>query len=307
MLQHHRNRTALGRRGWALAALGAVAISLPLAAAGITPVTDVTVASSSAPDVALAAPRPESRVLEGPPVSRTPARPRARTAAPQRAAGSIAGTIVDPTGGTLPGVEVTLSNAAAGINLTMTTDASGQFAARELPGGDYELVARLRGFGTVTNRVKLAAGANVQGSLTMPIGTLQETITIACSAASPPTPRRFPGNAIFPMSAGKAVPVSDGQAIRVGGNLRAPKKIGDVKPSCPAAVDADTPVRVSARIGTSGAVLDVVPVPTAGAAAPKEFVDAVIDAVRQWKFTPTLLNGQAMEVAMTVDAKFVPR
>ena len=306
MLQRHRNRTALGRRGWALAAIGAFGISLPLAAASLAPMADATVTSLSAPDMALAAPRTAAPVPSVPAARPAPAPSRAAARARQ-ATGSIAGSIVDQTGGALPGVQVTLSNAAAGINTTLQTDASGQFAARDLPAGDYELGARLPGFATVTNRVKLSAGAKVEGTLTMPLGTLTETITVACAAASPALQRRFPGNASFPMSEGRALPVSDTQPIRVGGSLRAPKKLTDVRPSCPSAASAEQNVRLTARLGTDGSVFDILAVHAPGPAPAKEFVDAAIDAVRGWKFTPTLLNGQLMEVAITVDVKFLPQ
>ena len=306
MLQRHRNRRALGRRGWALAAIGAFGISLPLAAASLAPMAEATVTSLSAPDVALAAPRTASPVSSVSASRPAPAPSRATTR-PRQATGSIAGTIVDQTGGTLPGVQVTLSNTAAGINTTLQTDARGQFAARDLPAGDYELSAKLPGFATVTNRVKLAAGATVQGSLTMPLGTVTETITVACTAASPALQRRFPGNASFPMSEGRALPVSDAQPIRVGGSLRAPKKLTDVRPSCPSAAAAEHNVRLTARLGTDGSVFDILAVQAPDPAAAKEFVDAAIDAVRGWKFTPTLLNGQLMEVGMTVNVKFVPQ
>jgi protein TonB len=32
--------------------------------------------------------------------------------------------------------------------------------------------------------------------------------------------------------------------------------------------------------------------------------DAAIDAVRQWRFTPTLLNGRSVPVVMTVTVAF---
>ena len=34
------------------------------------------------------------------------------------------------------------------------------------------------------------------------------------------------------------------------------------------------------------------------------FAIAAVDAVRQWRFTPTLLNGDAVEVVMTVSVEF---
>jgi periplasmic protein TonB len=35
-----------------------------------------------------------------------------------------------------------------------------------------------------------------------------------------------------------------------------------------------------------------------------DFVMAAIDAVRQWRFNPTLLNGVPVEVVMTVSVEF---
>jgi TonB family protein len=35
-----------------------------------------------------------------------------------------------------------------------------------------------------------------------------------------------------------------------------------------------------------------------------DFAIAAVDAVRQWQFTPTLLNGQPVEVVMTVTVQF---
>jgi hypothetical protein len=65
---------------------------------------------------------------------------------------------------------------------------------------------------------------------------------------------------------------------------------------------------LTARIDTNGLVLEIVPVPAAtGAEPPQEFIDSAIAAVREWKFTPTLLNGQAMEVAITVEVTYQRR
>ena len=299
---HQRNRAPLGAWGWSIATLAVVGVSLPLAAMGVSRADLPAAAAAAAPDVTLAA---TASVPE--PLPR-PMAPPVRAARPtQQALGTIGGTVLDPTGATLPGAQFTLTHANTGSQVTVASDVAGRFTAANLAAGDYEVVARLPGFATVTNRVKLLAGAKVEGTLTMPLGTLTETITVACAAASPAVQRRFPGNASFPMSEGRALPVSDAQPIRVGGSLRAPKKLTDVRPSCPSAPAAEQNVRLTARLGTDGSVFDTLAVQAPGPAPAKEFVDAAIDAVRGWKFTPTLLNGQLMEVAMTVDVKFLPQ
>ena len=147
--------------------------------------------------------------------------------------------------------------------------------------------------------MKLAAGGNIRGSLTMPLGTLSETITVACGEPSVMRRMRYLNNAIFPMVAAQELP------IRVGGNVRAPRKLSDTRPACPSAPAAETVVRLTARIDVNGAVFDVVPVPAAtGAEPPQEFIDSAIAAVREWKFTPTLLNGLAVEVGITVQVTY---
>jgi outer membrane biosynthesis protein TonB len=44
--------------------------------------------------------------------------------------------------------------------------------------------------------------------------------------------------------------------------------------------------------------------PVLSAQVHPEFGMAAIDAVRQWRFGPTLLNGETVEVVMTVSVRF---
>jgi protein TonB len=90
--------------------------------------------------------------------------------------------------------------------------------------------------------------------------------------------------------------------IRVGGDIKEPKKIKDVKPEYPEAAKAagiQGIVIIEAIIGTDGSVNEAKvlrPVP--------ELDRAAIDAVMQWKYTPTLLNGEPVAVIMTVTVTF---
>jgi len=45
-------------------------------------------------------------------------------------------------------------------------------------------------------------------------------------------------------------------------------------------------------------------VPVLSAQVHPDFEIAAVDAVRQWRFTPTLLNGVPVEVVMTVSVRF---
>ena len=90
--------------------------------------------------------------------------------------------------------------------------------------------------------------------------------------------------------------------MRVGGNIRTPTKTKDVRPVYPAIAQSarvQGVVIIEATIGPNGAVQDAKvlrSIPLLDAAA--------LDAVRQWQFTPTLLNGVPVPVIMTVTVNF---
>lgn len=92
------------------------------------------------------------------------------------------------------------------------------------------------------------------------------------------------------------------EPVRVGGNIQAPTKVTNVDPRYPPVAQAarvQGVVILEAVIGPDGRVTDVkvlrsVPL----------LDEAAIEAVRQWTYTPTLLNGVAVPVIMTVTVNF---
>ena len=89
--------------------------------------------------------------------------------------------------------------------------------------------------------------------------------------------------------------------IRVSA-LQAPRKIKDVAPRYPAIAQAsrvEGVVILEAVISEDGSVQDV------RVLRSKTLLDdAAVEAVRQWRFTPTLLGGQPVPVVMTVTVSF---
>jgi hypothetical protein len=65
----------------------------------------------------------------------------------QRQLGAIQGTIVDATGGVLPGVSVTATNKSTGEVRTTVTNEAGIYRLQSLDPGTYDVVAQLSGFG----------------------------------------------------------------------------------------------------------------------------------------------------------------
>jgi protein TonB len=93
--------------------------------------------------------------------------------------------------------------------------------------------------------------------------------------------------------------------VRVGGNIKTPTKTKDVRPVYPPIAQSarvQGVVILEATIGPDGRVQDVRvlrSIPLLDAAA--------IEAVRQWQYTPTLLNGVPVPVIMTVTVNFTLR
>jgi TonB family protein len=90
--------------------------------------------------------------------------------------------------------------------------------------------------------------------------------------------------------------------VRIGGNIPPPSKIKEVKPVYPPEAQqarASGIVIIEATIGEDGKVRDAVvkrSIPLLDQAA--------LSAVRQWEFTPTLVNGAPVPVVMTVTVNF---
>jgi len=93
--------------------------------------------------------------------------------------------------------------------------------------------------------------------------------------------------------------------LPVGGNIKPPTKIKDVRPVYPAIAQAarvEGLVIIETTISPTGRVVD------AKLLRSIPFIDgAALDAVRQWEFTPTLLNGSRVPVVMTVTVNFTLR
>jgi len=308
MLHREKNRQPLTRLGWSAAALVALGVSLPLAAAGMAPAASAVIVEEAPPEVTLAqqamavttpvpAPRPASD-----PTPRPAAAPRpvaVATIAPAAQAGSVTGRVTDQSGGVLPGATLTLTDQQTKSQQTTITASSGRFTFANLPPGEYELMARLSGFKPVVSMVTVSSGNAVDQAITLPIGSLSETMSVQCTPTSI-TSSIF--GAMFPVLHAQDRPTP----IRVGGHIREAKKTKHVAPACPADVPSgETTVLVTGVIGVNGLVTEIEPAAgQSGAQPPAALVEAVVAAMREWTFTPTMLNGQPVEVEIKVTVNF---
>ena len=363
VLNHSRDRRPVSRGVRFVAALSLMALVLPVAAAGIAspdrpvdqaslgdvtlvgvPMTVKSESQASSP-IASSSSRPVVIIIDDADslrVSRTTVAETTVAETPARATEAsasgvtdiaqatqtpavVSGTMVDQTGGALPGVQMLLKDTMFGLEYSTTSDNNGRFAFRSVPAAQYLLEARLAGFTTVTNVVPARSSATQERRIIMPLGTLQEVITLMCSspavaavAPSAPTRTRSTADALTRVNElwsrlrrSVVVEVSAQQAgeikpVRVGGQIKAPAKLTDVKPACPpvALPDDGTTVQLVGRIGVDGVLNDLRHQAGTGTPPPSEFLESALDAVRRWRFTTALLNGTPVEVNLSVLVRY---
>jgi TonB family protein len=195
--------------------------------------------------------------------------------------------VFDPSGGVLPGVSIEIDG-GQDASRSAVSDGSGHVVFQDVADGDYTLRASLPGFRTLGSTLAVRAARDRQRSITLQVGELQETVSVR---------ERRRGAAATQVAARN-------EPVRVGGNIKVPRKLKHVSPEYPPAMlDAglEGVVPMEALIGKDGSVVSV---RVLSADVHPEFARAAEAAVRQWQFSPTLLNGEAVDVRMTVSIRF---
>ena len=217
---------------------------------------------------------------------------------------TLSGSVFDPTNSILPEVTLVLTNVESRAKHEVRSDRTGHFEFVGLPRGEYALEARLPGFAALQRHGRVA-GQNVQRDMTLQVGSLQETITVVGgpSTGHSAAPRfrlgsrRSARNGVRNRPAMQNTGGRGGRRGNIGGNLRPPAKLKDVKPQYPQHLqDANIAglAALEGRIGTDGSFTELRVVTSAH----PDLDAAALDAVRQWQFDETLLNCVPVEVPM---------
>jgi protein TonB len=142
----------------------------------------------------------------------------------------------------------------------------------------------------------VAGGAGVVGGIPggipggTPGGVIGGIISSVPQAAPPPPPVVAAPKPVAP------------QRIRVGGNVQQAKLLNQPKPVYPPLAKQariQGTVRFNAIIGRDGAIANLTVV-----SGHPLLVPSALEAVRQWKYQPTLLNGEPVEVVTQIDVNF---
>jgi TonB family protein len=226
---------------------------------------------------------------------------------------SVSGSISDSQGAVLRDAPLVLSNIETKAKYEVRSSSTGEYEFLGVTPGRYLLETAVPGFKPVQQELALAG--NVRRDISLQIGTLQETVTVTGGPAPVPSPDdiqkeiafRDRARVGFEQKRAECRPATATAGPPVGGQIRPPRKIRDVRPQYPEALKAagiGGTAKLVARIGTEGIVTEARSVDQSVA---PELVNAAIDAVKQWEFDGTLLNCVPVDVEMTVSVGFDPR
>lgn len=199
-------------------------------------------------------------------------------------AATIGGAVYDPSGGVVPQAKVTLSNPTTGDKQSVATSATGAFEFADLVAGQYLLQIEKPGFAPVYKALTVNADTNVHPAVVLSMGSIIENVTVSERGT--------------PAAAGSAP-----KRIRVGGNVQAANLVTKVQPVYPAdqkAQGIQGTVAIKAEISREGVPVEL----TVLSAPSEELANASLDAVRQWRYRPTLLNGEPVEVETQINVNF---
>ncbi|HMD09212.1 MAG TPA: M56 family metallopeptidase [Candidatus Acidoferrum sp.] len=213
----------------------------------------------------------------------------------QNLSGKTSGSIHDPSGAGVANATIIMSNQEAKTIDMTTSDREGNFAFKPLPAGNYELQVLKPGFETYrVPQISLDAGRDFTESFTLQVGALTEHVTVV------------------PENSAKPVPVEtiSGKPSRlsIGGTVQAAKIITRVQPVYPESARSagiSGTVVLHAVIGMDGKPLSL---RVKNSQIDPDLARSAVEAVSQWRYSPTLLNGEPIEVdtIITVNYSLAP-
>ena len=93
-------------------------------------------------------------------------------------AGTVRGTVTDPTGAVIPGVTVELNNPVTQFMRMAVTDGKGDFEFTNVPQNGYQLTVTLQGFQTIQKAVQVRSSVPIALSLEMALAKASTTVEV---------------------------------------------------------------------------------------------------------------------------------
>jgi TonB family protein len=208
----------------------------------------------------------------------------------QNLSGKFTGTIFDPSGAHVPNATVIMTSHKTNVVEMTTSDAQGNFNFAGLPAGEYEMKAVKPGFEEYkVPQILLKPSRESSQNMTLKVGGVMEEVDVVAEGTAKPLPAE-----------GARKPAR----VRLGGDIQAPKLLNKVQPLYPAAAKAagiEGTVILHAIIGMEGNPLSL---RVMNGQIDPELTGAAVEAVSKWRYRPTLLNGDPIEVDTTIMVNF---
>ena len=93
--------------------------------------------------------------------------------------GSISGTVSDPQGAKISGATVIVTDLSKNISRTVTTNESGNYEARSLVPGKYQVKVEQTGYKTAVQDVEVRADVDALTDIALEVGAVTETVNIS--------------------------------------------------------------------------------------------------------------------------------
>ena len=224
----------------------------------------------------------------------------------QNLAGKFSGAIFDPSDGAVPTATIIMTNQKANTIDMTTSNAEGNFVFKALPAGDYEMKVLKPGFAVYrAPQVMLEPGRDVILTVKLDIGSITDNVDVEFEYRGQRHAFDAQGE-----SSTKASPSKETAAgakpmrLRIGGNVEAAKVLTKVQPVYPEgakAAGAQGTVVLHAVVGKDGKLLSL---QVLNSQINPDLARAAVEAVSQWRYQPTLLNGEPVEVDTVVTVNF---
>jgi TonB family protein len=196
----------------------------------------------------------------------------------QTHAGRLFGRVYDPSGAPITNAAVTIYNSGTNARLTVRSNEVGVFDFAVVPAGEYELQTSAPGFEAFRIRA-VTVEANQEVNLNV------MTVTAAAAAAA------------VNAAPGVQAPAAPSAASR-------PKLLRRVPPVYPAGLKEKGiggTVMLDAVIGADGTPKNL---RVANDNVDSELARAAVEAVRQWRYEPAVVNGLASEARIVIPITF---
>ena len=210
----------------------------------------------------------------------------------QNLSGKFMGTIFDISDATVPNATIVMTNHKANTVDMTVSDAEGNFVFKALPSGEYEMKVLKPGFAAYrAPQVVLESDHDLTLNAKLQMGDLTETVDVKAEGPAKP-------------AAPETLEKQKAMRIRIGGNVEAAKLVTKVQPIYPASAKergAQGSVLLHAIVSKDGRPLSL---QVLNSQIDPELARAAVEAVSQWRYQPTLLNGEPVEIDTTIAVNF---